>query len=93
LEIGSMPPVARAIALRQSGTLADGIFVSAMWHFIVSTAVIPTDRDLLIAVVDDEGVHAIDLACRWREGLWIDAKTGRKIDVNPTHWRQYEIGS
>jgi hypothetical protein len=60
-----------------------------MWHFIFET--VPKDRDVLLAVLDHEGFHALEFPCRRRsdDGRWIDAKTGHLIDVHPTHWREW----
>jgi hypothetical protein len=59
-----------------------------MWNFIFET--VPKDRDVLLAVLDHEGIHALEFPCRRRDdGLWIDITTGRSIEVRPTHWREW----
>ena len=58
-----------------------------MWYKI-STA--PFDRDLELAVIDDDGVHAIIFPCRRILGGWLKAQTMRQIDLRPTHWREWE---
>jgi hypothetical protein len=59
-----------------------------MWHFIFDT--VPQDRELLLAVLDHDGLHALEFPCRYSDdGRWINARTGRSIDVRPTHWRQW----
>ena len=61
-----------------------------MWHFIISVDVIPKDRDLLLAVMDRDGLHMLEFPCRCDEtGCWIDVRTGQAIDVQPTHWREW----
>ncbi len=50
----------------------------------------PSDRDLELAVIDRDGTHALVFACRRQNGVWINAKTRRPIDVSPTHWREWE---
>lgn len=62
-----------------------------MWQ-PASTA--PYDRDLELAVIDRAGEHALVFACR-RTGadMWIDALTGRLIEVHPTHWREWSENS
>lgn len=53
----------------------------------VSTA--PFDRDLELAVVDEFGVHALVFPCRRILRGWIKAETKERIDVHPTHWREW----
>ena len=53
----------------------------------VSTA--PFDRDLELAVINYHGVHALAFACRRILGGWIKAETKERIDVRPTHWREW----
>ena len=59
-----------------------------MWHFIFEKT--PADRDVILAVLDHDGFHALDFPCRFSDdGRWIDAKTGHSIEVHPTHWREW----
>ena len=60
-----------------------------MWRFISSIDAIPKDRDLMLAVVDHDGLHALVFPCRCGEGCWIDIRTGSVIEVIPTHWREW----
>jgi hypothetical protein len=60
-----------------------------MWN-AASTA--PFDRDIELAVIDREGTHALVFACRRIEGGWARADTGDRIEVNPTHWRDWRGG-
>jgi hypothetical protein len=57
-----------------------------MWQEI-STA--PFDRDLELAVLDAEGPHALVFACRRIVGGWMKTETRERIDVHPTHWREW----
>jgi hypothetical protein len=51
----------------------------------------PLDRNLELAVIDAAGVHALIFPCRrTRDGLWINAGTGKPILLSPTHWRDWE---
>lgn len=53
----------------------------------VATA--PFDRDLELAVISGDEVHALVFACRRAFHGWIDAETEEPIDVEPTHWRTW----
>jgi hypothetical protein len=57
-----------------------------MWH-VISTA--PFDRDLELALIDANGVHALYFPCRRVLGGWINAKMKTPINVYPTHWRDW----
>jgi hypothetical protein len=50
----------------------------------------PFDRDLELAVVGCDGVHALVFPCRRILGGWMKAKTREKINVLPTHWKLWE---
>jgi hypothetical protein len=57
-----------------------------MWHFIFER--VPTDRDVVLAVLDHEAFHALEFPCRISDdGRWINVMTGCAFDVHPTHWR------
>jgi hypothetical protein len=58
-----------------------------MWEPIATA---PYDHDLELAVIDALGEHALVFPCR-RSILdgWINATTGKKVDVRPTHWRKW----
>ncbi|KRB15703.1 hypothetical protein ASD99_31625 [Mesorhizobium sp. Root695] len=57
-----------------------------MWNPILSA---PFGRDLELAVFDEEGAHALVFPCtRAREG-WKNAITGARVDIRPTHWRDW----
>jgi hypothetical protein len=57
-----------------------------MWHFTFER--VPTDRDVLLAGLDQEAFHALEFPCRLNDdGHWINAITGCAVDVHPTHWR------
>ncbi|MER8375697.1 hypothetical protein [Mesorhizobium sp. M1409] len=60
-----------------------------MWEPISNA---PFGRDLELAVFDDEGEHALVFPCtKGREG-WKNAATGVRVDIRPTHWRDWEPG-
>jgi hypothetical protein len=59
-----------------------------MWHLIFEP--VPKDSDLLLAVLDGKAFHALEFPCRrGDDGCWVEARTGRSIDVRPTHWREW----
>jgi hypothetical protein len=58
-----------------------------MWQH-VSTA--PFDRDLELAVIDDDGPHALVFPCRRILNGWMKAETKERLDVRPTHWRDWQ---
>ncbi len=46
-------------------------------------------RSLELAVIDEEGAHALVFACRRVADGWIKAETGERINVHPSHWREW----
>jgi hypothetical protein len=57
-----------------------------MWQTITSA---PEDRDLELAVIDKGDAHALAFPCRRSGHGWIHARTKARIDVHPTHWREW----
>ncbi len=57
-----------------------------MWKPISSA---PFGSDLELAVVDRNGEHALVFPCRRILGGWIKAETQERIEVHPTHWREW----
>jgi len=56
------------------------------WHPI-STA--PFDRDIEIAHINYGGAHALVFPCRRILNGWVKAETRERIDVQPSHWREW----
>ena len=54
----------------------------------ISTA--PFDRDLELAVINYDGVHALVFPCRRILKGWISLATKGRLDVQPTHWREWK---
>ncbi len=54
----------------------------------ISTA--PFDRDLELAVINYDGTHALAFPARRILGSWINAETKARIEVYPTHWREWQ---
>jgi hypothetical protein len=50
----------------------------------------PFDRDLELAVLERQGAHALVFPCRRILGGWIKAENKERIEVNPTHWREWQ---
>jgi hypothetical protein len=60
----------------------------AVWCWqAIKTA--PYDLSLELAVVDDEGPHALIFPCLRIEGGWSDERKGTRLFVRPTHWREW----
>lgn len=53
----------------------------------ISTA--PHDRDLELAVINRDGTHALVFPCRSMPTGWVQTNTGERIEVSPTHWRDW----
>jgi hypothetical protein len=60
-----------------------------MWKSVHSLNDVPKERDLRIGVLDNGTVHALVFPCRLRGQVWVDAKTGRQVEVSPTHWQEW----
>ena len=57
-----------------------------MWQPIFTA---PADRDIELAVIDQEGTHALVFACRRIPGGWMRVANRERLDVRPTHWREW----
>jgi hypothetical protein len=64
--------------------------LGAMIWLKIETA--PFDRDLEVAVVEDDAqVYVVVFPCRRvLNGGWIKAATGGPITIHPTHWREWQ---
>ncbi len=56
------------------------------WKSISSA---PFDCDLELAVHNYDGVHALVFPCRRILDGWLKAGTRERLDVQPTHWREW----
>jgi hypothetical protein len=63
------------------------IYQSTMWQPVASA---PLDRDLELAVIDKADVHALVFPCRRLRDHWIHAGTHARVEVHPTHWREWK---
>jgi hypothetical protein len=56
------------------------------WQTIGSA---PFGRDLEVAVMDHDGTHPLVFPCRRSLTGWVRAATRERIEVSPTHWREW----
>ncbi len=49
----------------------------------------PFDREIGLAVMDFHGTHSLAFPCRRILGGGMNAETKQRIDVRPTHWREW----
>jgi hypothetical protein len=47
----------------------------------------PSDQPLQIVCEDHVGTYVIPFPCRWRDGMWENAKTSRRIEATVVGWR------
>ena len=59
---------------------------SKMWQSVTTA---PFNCDLELAVLDEDGPHALVFPCRRIVNGWMNAKTQERLDVHPTHWRPW----
>jgi hypothetical protein len=50
----------------------------------------PIDRDLELAIINRHGPLVLLFPCRRVLGGFIDATNGRRIDIDPSHWREWK---
>jgi hypothetical protein len=60
------------------------------WHPIATA---PYDCDLELAVVEGNDAHALVFRCRRARSGWVNATTGQRLNIDPTHWRQWHAHS
>ncbi|TPK93951.1 hypothetical protein FJ934_16765 [Mesorhizobium sp. B2-4-12] len=58
-----------------------------MWEPIQSA---PFDRELELAVLDEDGEHALVFPCKKILGGWKNAASGVRVEIRPTHWRNWQ---
>ena len=58
-----------------------------MWQPVASA---PFDRDLELAVIDHDGAHALVFPCRRILSGWMKTENKERLDVRPTHWREWQ---
>ena len=60
--------------------------IDSLWLAVTSA---PFDRDLELAVIDYDGPHALVFPCRRILDGWMKVGTGARLEVYPTHWREW----
>jgi len=70
-----------------NATVSDAAHRREVWKPIASA---PFDRDLALSVIDSGGTHSLVFRCRRILSGWIKAETRERIDVRPTHWREWQ---
>ena len=71
---------------RTSCEETDAMDHEPVWEKI-STA--PYDRDLELAVIEGDRVHALVFACRRTARGWIRLYSKDRVIISPTHWRMW----
>ena len=56
------------------------------WQAIATA---PFGRELELAVIDEDGVHALVFACRRSPAGWTRESGRDRVEVSPTHWREW----
>lgn len=56
------------------------------WQHVSSA---PFARDLELSVIDGHGTHSLVFPCRRIIGGWMKVESEERIDVHPTHWREW----
>ncbi|WP_246135899.1 hypothetical protein [Mesorhizobium intechi] len=62
--------------------------LGAMWKPIQNA---PFGRDLELAVLDEDGEHALVFPCQRVGEGWKNVATGARVDIRPTHWRDWAM--
>ena len=52
-------------------------------------SIAPSDSDLEVCVIDNQGIHRLVFPCRKNRTEWVDASTKKRIYIQPTHWRKW----
>jgi hypothetical protein len=52
-------------------------------------SIAPSDADLEVCVINNQGIHALVFPCRKNGTRWVDASTKTRINIQPTHWRKW----
>jgi len=53
----------------------------------------PFDQDLELAVIEGSEAHRLAVRAQRTARGWISVATGKRIEIDPTHWREWRGGS
>jgi hypothetical protein len=53
-------------------------------------SIAPADIDLHVCVIDGHGVRALVFPCRRHNGKWLNAATKEYLDIEPSHWQEWQ---
>jgi hypothetical protein len=87
LGISRLPSATEKFDLGQGNKSGHRKHFGMEWKPIASA---PFDRDLELAVIDYDGPQGLVFPCRRLLDGWINAETRMRIDVRPTHWREWQ---
>ncbi len=59
------------------------------WHPIASA---PFERDLELSVIEEDEVHVLVFPCRRTASGWVN-QAGERVEVTPSHWRDWADAS
>jgi hypothetical protein len=57
------------------------------WQPVVTA---PFGRDIELAFIDADEIHALVFPCRRVHGGWVKADTNLPVNVHPSHWREWD---
>jgi hypothetical protein len=52
-------------------------------------SIAPVEDDLEVGVMDNGNVHALVFPVRKSGTRWLDGRTKKRVDIQPTHWRKW----
>ena len=54
----------------------------------------PFEHDVRLAIIGGDGdIHILSFPARRAASGWIDARTSKPIDVNPSHWCSWDVST
>jgi hypothetical protein len=70
----------------QKFTMTDIYSLPEKW---LPVSIAPLDIDLEVCVIHRGAIQALIFPVHRNETDWLDAKTKKRIDIMPTHWRTW----